>query len=929
MIIFAPTVMNNVRKGKAKYILAPLGMLLLMTMAQVGNGRAHTFITMHQYGIVDTLPKKMAVALQDSAKSFVKNDTVRVPQLEDSTLDTSKFQIKKDTLAFKSTKGALDAPVVYHADDSMVLDVPTKKITLYGKESKTTYKDNILTAPGIEFNQESGVLSAYYTKDSLGKVVAFPTYNDKDFKTISDTIKFNMKSGKGITKGTYTQQGEMYVYGEKIKKVDADVFYAYKSRFTTCDLDTPHFAFVSRRIKFINQKIAITGPIHPEFEGVPIPIYLPFGIFPLTQGRHSGILPPTFVEDVNLGLGLIGLGYYKVINQYWDVILKSNIYSYGSYALEVNPRYYKRYHYTGNFDLQYQYNKYNTEGDPDYQVNKTYQINWLHQSDSKAIPGQTFGASVHYGSTQYNRNVTNNPIVPFNNSSNSSINYARTFKTYSYTVTGTASQNSNTKRTDLVLPTLSLNLNTLYPFRKKEAVGALKWYENLGIGLSSAIQSTSHYYDDTTTKAYPQIGTNFQWGANHTIPITLSLPQLGALNIAPSVSYTERWYQQKTTISHDDRSNILDTAVQKGFYTARSMSFSIGLTTKIYGMFTFGKHATVRAIRHLITPTLSLTYTPNMNAKSYYNSVDTLGNVIRRSYYGNGIYGAFSEQRFGGLNFGINNNIQAKVHSDKDTADGGLKKITLIDAFNITSSYNFLADSFQLSPIAMSASTNLFNKINITAGATLDPYEHDSVGQRKKRLVWKDKALTLGQLTSANLALSTQFKGGDPKKTAPAHSLVQPFSNIDPTTGQPLNDYQQEAAYVSNNPAAYTDFSVPWTLSLSYSLGVTRVTSTGYVNTYFSYITQYAVTQFVNWNGTLALTPKWQTGITGSYDITNKDLGLISVTLARDMHCWQMAISVSNSAVNRFFSISISPKASILSDLKLNRTRSVNAVPGQ
>jgi LPS-assembly protein len=923
--------MNNVRKGKAKYILAPLVMLLLMATAQAGNGRAHAYTGPDKCGNIDTFPKKViAFPPVDTTKPFVKNDTTVVPQLVDSAFDSTKFQIKKDTIAFKTTKGALDAPVTYHADDSMVLDVPTKKITLYGKESKTTYKDNILTAPGIEFNQESGVMSAYYTKDSLGKVVAFPTYNDKDFKTVSDTIRFNMKSGKGITKGTYTQQGEMYVYGEKIKKVDADVFYAYKSRFTTCDLDTPHFAFVSRRIKFINQKLAITGPIHPEFEGVPIPIYLPFGIFPLTQGRHSGILPPTFTEDQTLGLELAGLGYYKVISQYWDVIVKGNIYSYGSWAVDVNPRYYKRYHYTGNFDFAYQYNKYNFKGDPDYSVTKTYQINWLHQSDSKAIPGQTFGASVHYGSTQYNRNVTNNPIVPFNNSSNSSINYARTFKAYSYTISGTASQNSNTKRTDIVLPTISLNLNTLYPFRKRETEGALKWYENLGIGLNSAIQTTTHYYDDTTSKAYAQLTSNYQWGASHSVPITLSLPQLGAINIAPSVSYTERWYQQRTMI-HPDNFVVdkLDTSVQKGFFTARSMSFSLALTTKIYGMFTFGKHASVRAIRHLITPTVSLTYTPDMNSKSYYDSKDTLGNVIRRSYYENGIYGAFSEQRFGGLNFGINNNIQAKVHSNTDTADGGLKKITLIDAFNINSSYNFLADSFQLSPIVMSASTNLFNKINITAGATLDPYEHDSVGQRVKRLVWKDKAFTLGQLTSANLALSTQFKGGDPKKTTPGHSLVQPYSNIDPATGLPLNDYQQEAAYVSNNPAAYTDFSVPWTINLSYSLGVSRVTSTGYVNSYYSYITQYAVTQYVNWNGTLALTKKWQTGVTGSYDITNKDLGLISVTLARDMHCWQMAISVSNSAVNRFFSISISPKASILSDLKINRTRSVNAQPGQ
>ncbi|HMG81693.1 MAG TPA: putative LPS assembly protein LptD [Ferruginibacter sp.] len=922
--------MNNVRKGKAKYILAPLVMLLLVTMAQVGNGRVHTYTEVPKPAFLDTVPKNIAnISLRGSNKPIL--DTNQVP-LADTTMDTGKFQLKSDTISFKQTKGALDAPVTYHADDSVVLDVPTKKITLYGKESKTTYKDNVLTAPGIQFDQQSGVVSAYYRKDSLGKVIAFPTYTDKDFNTISDTIRFNMKTGKGITKGTYTQQGEMFVYGEKIKKVDADVFYAYKSRFTTCDLDTPHFAFVSNKIKFINQKLAITGPIHPEFEGVPIPIYLPFGIFPLTQGRHSGILPPTFTEDQNFGLGLIGLGYYKVVSQYWDVILKGNIYSYGSWALDLNPRYYKRYHYRGSFDLSYQRNIFGSPGDPTYNVTKTYQINWLHQSDSKSIPGQTFNASVHFGSTTYNQNVTSNPLIPFNNASLSSINYARTFKAYSYTFTGTASQNSNTKLTDIQLPTFSFNLNTLYPFRKKESVGALKWYENLGIGLITSGESTTHYYDDTTTKSGPQINNNFQWGASHSVPITLSLPQLGSVNVSPSISYAERWYQQKTTIKLDDLSNTkLDTTVKKGFFTARSMSFSLGFTTKIFGMFTFGKHSKVQAIRHLITPNFSISYTPNMNKGSYYNSTDTLGlgDVVRRSYYQDGIYGAFSEVRFGGINFGINNNIQAKVLSKSDTTGSGVKKITLIDGLNINSSYNFLADSFQLSPIIVAVNTNLFNKINITAGATLDPYEHNSLGQRTTRLVWKDKTLTLGQLTNASISLSTQFKGGDQKKKLQSHSLVQPFTNIDPTTGLPLNDYQQEAAFVSNNPASYTDFSVPWTLGLQYSFGMSRVTSTGYVNNYFSYVTQYNITQYVNFNATVALTNKWQTGITGNYDIANKQLGVISLTFARDMHCWQMAISVSNSAINRMFSISISPKASILSDLKINRTRSVYEQPGQ
>jgi len=922
--------MNKVHKGNTKYILASFVMLLLLAMVLVSNGRTHTYTETSQYNSLDTVPaRSSATILSDTTQSAV-NDSDALAHLSDTTMDTTKFRIKKDTIGFKVAKGSLDAPVVYHADDSMVLEVPTKKITLYGKEAKTTYKDNELTAPGIEFNQETGIISAYITKDSTGKPTAFPTYHDKDFKTVSDSIRFNMKTGKGLTKGTYTQQGEMFVYGEKIKKIDADVFYAYKSRFTTCNLDTPHFAFVSNKIKFINQKLAITGPIHPEIEGVPIPLYLPFGIFPLTQGRHSGILPPTFTEDQTFGLALQGLGYYKVINQYWDVILKSNIYSYGSWTMDVNPRYYKRYHYSGNFDLSYQNYKYNFKDDPDYAVKKTYQIRWVHQSDSKAIPGQTFGASVLYGSATYNTYVTTNPQAPFANSSNSSINYARTFKTYSYTVNGTASQNSVTKETNIALPTISLNLNTLYPFRKKEAIGSLKWYENIGIGLNSGIQSTTHYFDDTTTKAFPQLNQNFQWGANHSIPITLSLPQLGAINIAPSVSYTERWYQQKTIVTQDGRvTDKLDTSVQKGFFTARSMSFAVAFTTKIFGMFNFGKKSEVQAIRHLITPSVSISYVPNMNAGSYYNSYDTLGNATRRSYYENGIYGAFSEQRFGGLTFGINNNIQAKVKSKSDTSAAGVKKITLIDALNITGSYNFLADSFQLSPFAISASTNLFNKINVTAGATIDPYQHTAIGQRVNKLAWKgDKGFSVGELTSANLALSTQFKGGDQKKQVPSHSLVQPYTNLDPATGLPLNDYQQEAAYVSNNPAAHTDFSVPWTLSLTYSLSVSHTTTTGIVNTYFSYITQYVVTQYSNFNATVALTPKWQAGVSGNYDISNRQLGLISLTLARDMHCWQMAISVSNSAVNRFFSISISPKSSILSDLKLNRTRSVNVQPG-
>ena len=307
-----------------------------------------------------------------------------------------------DTLKFNSSKNALDTVIEYTAEDSMVLDVPAKTITLYGKKATTHYKDNDLTAPIISYDQATGNIIASIKRDSTGKVISMPTYKQADFLSQSDSIRFNMKTGKGLTKSTYTQQGEMYVYGDVIKKIDNNVFYALRGRFTTCNLDTPHFAFVSNKIKFITNKVAITGPVHPEFEGVPIPIYFPFGIYPLSQGRHSGLLQPTFTTNEQRGLGLEGLGYYKVISDYWDVILRANIYSYGGWSSSINPRYMKKYHYSGSLAFDIQNFNTNFKGDPDFSHNRSYHIAWSHSMDSKARPGVSFTASVNAGSSSYN-----------------------------------------------------------------------------------------------------------------------------------------------------------------------------------------------------------------------------------------------------------------------------------------------------------------------------------------------------------------------------------------------------------------------------------------------------------------------------------------------------------------------------------------------
>lgn len=921
MIIFASTAMNNCYKGKAKYILASAVAVLSMTVTFAYPG--DVFHLFHFYKILtsDTIPVINNNASVITQNLRVINDTIPTGNPGKKIIsDTTIVTAVSDTFSFKVSKDTLDAPVVYHADDSMILDVPRKKIILYGKKSSTIYKDNELTAPGIEFDQRTNLVTAFLKKDSAGKVISFPTFKQGDLTTVSDTIAFNMKSGRGLTKGTYTQQGEMYVYGEKIKKIDADVFFAYKARFTTCNLDTPHFAFVSKKIKFINKKFAVTGPVHPEFEGVPVPIILPFGIYPLSQGRHSGLIAPAFSSNQQYGLALEGLGYYKVLSDNWDITTRGTLYSYGGWTLNVSPRYYKRYHYLGSFSVDLQRFKTNFKGDPDFSTNKSFNVRWNHSADTKARPGVTFSANVNAGSSKFNSLVPNNPYRNFSNQLNSTIAYAKVWKDFNISLNANHSQNTNNKIISITLPDVSFNLNTLYPFRRSEAVGKLKWYENMGVALNSNVKSLTYFSDDPAVSQLnigKQIFNNLQWGGNHNVPITLSLPQLGPLQIAPSVSYTERWYQQKFFRQWDPVKEKIDTTIKKGFYSARDMSFGVSMSSRIFGSFTFGKNSKVQAIRHEIRPSVSVNYKPNMNAGSYYVSqIDTFSRLARFNVFDNSLYGPFGEGRFGGLSFNVDNNIQMKVRDKKDTTEGAVKKITLIDGLNLSGSYNFLADSFQLSTFNIGARSNLFEKISITASATLDPYQVDSRGDRVDRLVWRNKLLTLGRFTGGNISVSSQFQGGDKSKKPNTPNTQNTGRPYNPVTGMPLDEYDTEVAYVNNNPAEFADFSIPWSVNFSYSLRFQRDRKPDYSG----YTTR--VDQDINWNGTLNLTPKWQLGLNGFYNLTTQELGTISVSIAREMHCWQMAINVSPVGRYRFFNITISPKSALLKDIKVNRTRS-------
>ncbi len=878
--------MNRSKRRKNNVKTAPaivMGIVLLLLTFQ---WESRAFLRQNAPLFVDTLVKKVDTLLK-KPDSLVKS------------IDTLKL-----------SKDSIDAPIDYNASDSGILIVDTREFFLYGK-AKTNYQDLKIEAATIRYNQQSKMVKAYGSTDSTGKLDSKPVFLQGEMKSISDTISFNMESGKGLTKNTFFQEGEIFVNALSLKKMSDSVVYAKKARFTTCNLDTPHFAFRTGRMKIINNKLGISGPTFPEFEGVPMPIGIPFGIFPLNRGRHSGILAPAFTASEDFGLGLEGLGYYKVINDYLDFTTRANIYSYGGWNVNLNSKYIKRYAFTGGFNLTLQntktLNRFGGTGD-EFNESKSFMLNWSHSRDNRARPGTSFSANVNFGSSRFNRLLLNNPMQNFQNQLSSSISYSKDWRgKYNLSVNANHNQNNNLRLVNLQLPTVNFNVVTLYPFQSKEQIGAGKWYEKIGIGYSGNIQNQLSFYD--TAFNFKRLLDTAQWGAVHNIPISMSLPALGPVTISPSISYEERWYGQRFIRSWNSVNKKVDTVKYRGINTARQMSFGISAATRIFGTYTFGKNSNIKGIRHEIRPTISMNYQPDMAAAYHYTTqIDTTGRTYRFSQYEGGIIGSFSEGRFGGIGFGVDNLLEMKVRDKSDTTAKD-KKVKLIEGFGFSSSYNMLADSFKLGNFNLYARSTLFEKVNINASATLDPYNVDSMGYRLKTYAFDPKALKFGRITSGSIAISTSFssKSKDGKTEKDREIPIDPFLTPD--------EQQRQLQFAKSNPAEFTDFNIPWTLSFSYSLSFSKQLKpdySGFETRTFSSL---------NFNGDFSLSEKWKVGGSGYYDVSMGGLQQFSMFISREMHCWQMSINVMPVGIFRSFNITVNPKSGILRDLKINRSR--------
>jgi lipopolysaccharide assembly outer membrane protein LptD (OstA) len=821
-----------------------------------------------------------------------------------------------DTLAAGASKEALDAKVDYKAKDSTLFDLVNKKVFLYGN-AEINYNDINLKAAYIEINFEKNEVYATGMPDSTGKEVGIPVFKQSDQSFKSHVMRYNFRSKKGFISNVITEDGEGYLHGQTVKKMADDVVNISKGSYTTCNLEEhPHFEFRYNRSMVIPKKRIVTGPAYLVIEDVPTPLCLPFGWFPNKQGQRSGILIPTFGESADRGFYFEGVGYYVYISDYLDFKVTADVYTLGSWAVRPGFNYKKRYKYTGSANFTYAINVTGVKETPNYSRKRDFSIRWTHRQDPKARPRSTFSADVNIVSSTLNKYNPTTTQDYLSNTFRSSVAYQTNFGgKFFLTLNGAHDQNTLTHIVNITLPELSFSVNRFNPFSSAKRVGRTKWYNNITMNYNLNAKNMVTAPDSVILTA--EALNLMKNGIQHSLPISSPVKLFKYFNWTNSVSLNDRMYFEsyRKSWSNDtlftDNDTIIGYLVKdtiNGFNNLFDFSYSSSLSTKFYGMIQFGKKFPVNAIRHVLTPSISFTYKPDYGTDfwGYYDSyIDAKGKEVQYSKYEGTLYGTPSAGKSGRINFSLANNLEMKIRSRKDTITG-TKKVGLLDNFTVNFSYDFAKDSLRWSPLSLSGRTRLFKKLDISFSSSLDPYILDSTGTKNlNQTEWSvnHRFLRLKN-TNWSVSLNWRVSSEDFKKEEKKTPVL--------TTG---NDAELDE--IKLNPDDYIDWSIPWDLTFSYSFRYDAVHR--YPN--YVYEKKTTIVQTFDVSGNISITQKWKVGFRTGWDFEAHDLSYTSISIYRDLHCWEMRFNWIPMGTQKSWNFTINAKASLLQDLKLNKKK--------
>ena len=864
--------------------------------------------------------------------------------------------IKSDSISLKSDstkQDAIDAPVYMTAKDSMVMVMEDgNKLHLFGSGT-VKYKDDTLEAEYIRMDADSSEIYAQFGLDSIGAKFGYPVFKSGDQQTEMEELRYNIKTKKMITRNAITQQGEGYITAETAKKMPDNSFYMLNGKYTTCDNhEHPHFYFNLTKAKFRPGKNIVTGPAYLVVEDVPLPIAIPFGFFPSSKSYSSGIIMPTYGDEMARGFSLRDGGYYFAFNDYVDLALTGELYTKGSWGLTAISNYAKRYKFSGHFDASYLLTitgDKDTKNMPnsDYNQSRDIKVTWSHQQDPKANPYSTFSANVQFSTSSYNRNdfksTTLNQITE--NTKASSVSYSYHSPTLPLSINASASINQRSKDSTLTvsLPDMTISISTLYPFKRKEQIGSEQWYEKIYLSYTGIVRNS---INDVKENQFLKSNLIKDWknGIKHSIPISASFNILKYLTISTSLNYNESWYSNRVDYDYNYlRRSVVPIDTIYGFFRTYDYNGSISLNTKLYGMYKpwpvlsklFGSWTRGTQIRHVLTPAVSFSGAPDFSDPRYgmYKKINYLDNSLKRqtmlySIYQNELFGGPSTGRTGAINFSIDNNLEAKIPI---AGTDSTRKVSLIDNLGLRMSYNFLADSMNWSNLNASIRLKVL-KSTLSLSGNFDTYLYDQNGRHINVPRWK-AGKGIGRFMGTSTGYSYSFNNETFKKWFGKGDKDSPKTGgMDNTTdnedmdedqengGKPaartslLKSEKKEGNYDSDG---YLAFTIPWSLSFNYSINL------AYDMQNFNKEKReypYKLSQTLGFNGSIAPTKSWKFSFNASYDFDTKRIVNMFCNISRQMHCWSMTASIVPIGPYQNYSFTIAVNSSLLQDFKYQQS---------
>ena len=833
-------------------------------------------------------------------------------------ITTASDTIKKDSI--KPKKTLLDGKIKYKSKNYAKLNQKKKQITLYDK-AEVYYNDIELKSGVIVIDYEKNEVYAGRIKDSVNSYSQYPYFKQGTNIVEPDSIRFNFKTKKALIWNSRTDQSEFKVKGEITKRENDSVYFIKNARFTTSkNIDDPEYYFHARKIKLVPGKKVVTGFTNMVIQNVPTPIAIPFAFFPLSKETSvSGLIIPTPGDSAAQGYFLQNGGYYFALSKNYDLAILGDYYTNGSYALRAETSYAQIYKFRGNLNFRFQNQLTGERGLPGYNKSNEYNLQWTHAPDAKATPNSRFSASVNLGSQKFFKNSINqiNTAAAINNTLSSSVSYSKTFNVVpivNAAITANHTQNTNTGVINMTLPTLTVSVDRIFPFAKKDATkkGLLKNI-NLTYNLNARNEITT--VDSLFFK--PQMFRDAKNGIEHSIPLSTNFKILKYFNVNASTTYKEVWYLKTIEKAYNPLTNKVDETDRNGFDAFRTYNFSTGIGTTIYGTFKFKKDKKIQAIRHVMTPSISYSYNPSFDRFFEEFVRNASGKIDDYTRFEKGIFGAPNKSFSNTLGFSLRNTLEAKVR-DRDSTKVEPKKVMILNNLQLDTGYNLSAKTGENAwrPLTMSGGTNLLkDKMNVNFGAILDPYAIDANG-KTLNIFNINNGGSLFRMTAANLTINYGFSskdGKDGKNSSLNNTNLKNGGRADDLFGQ-SNDFgsRRETQFSEDDKeekfSGFFNAQIPWDLKLAYSLTYTNVDREKKI-----------ANSSLMFSGNIDITPKWKAGVSSGYDFVGKGVTPTQLRFERNLESWRMDFNWTPFGTNAswFFFIGIS--SSVLSDIKWDK----------